>query len=1596
MWIEVRRACETVQNFEDLESSTACSDLIKEIEKFKWRIQNILRNQGKSASDRAKLKADSEVVIDGVKVPVSQALCNEAFVISDIFNLNEMEALELVLSGESQKIHFDCLSRGLIAVVCYYDMHRLLAVILRMVLEWEKDSMSDVLRSFIEQNFVQRAVFQQLLQLQATFNVITEFHMLSQPNVCGLGGPRHQTLLRNVIEEIRENCAESLYSLCEWGSEHANEFLADIYPILKVFVFVPLAEKFSAHHLSAWMCLMKLTSSNVLSQTNSVAVVLTNLVKEIRNETLWSDQSVCGTVQLQCAVSLRALAVSPADHLSITNVEVDVDKVVDRAIRNMAMLFIRHGIVGADSFKLCATHVRVVDTLLKQLIALFPAKLMEIERNSEDELTWVDEMSEKGQQATPALYYENFLRCIPDLYRVVDDPEASAAVKTCVMELSTSYSSSGSLELCRFMERARLPHHVVHAVAYLDFLCSVCLTQQVSSFIFDIFARVPPNDDGCIGWDHVMSALRSYERLFRERSGVVSMFGHSLPTQQQSKADIPPRELIGLITWVNLARTVVDLDDEAAEVFLEERQWAVLDAALGVVSAPVPLLLKGALLRLVAALAKKESSALRIWNALNAHRLCTFAENGTLLGLQRELDERECVEEMFDTSLGFVSILRSLLSHPYIAVPDFAAPYLQYLTKSIVSQMASRSYKDIEQFYELEEISLSALLFLLKQSYVNSRAVLCKEPHVALLAQILNDTPVYRAICSVLIEDVNIQDQTARSYRRTSAPALPAIHLLSVAVSRYAVLRASIRASDSDMMLAPLHALLLSPLQPSGLNILDIVLLYIEEADDLPCHALYAARILRELCAIRPSLQSHMVELLRARKMVARNARAIRSVLNPSSIRYTVSDMVALEFDESDPVRMRGEAALVVLETLSDSVETDPAKNNLCFLLFGFKTTTDGSGQLYDVESQPTGFHQVLSILEQFVAAQNPLQLPFSALIEPSFRLLQRLVSIDSIHSQAVLRFIRSIDLIYQLLTSPFLSAAISKDDSEGPARLSVTRMISGSILHLTALEISSLLKTGHFNKPQEMYSALLEASEAVTCHQEELEAGVDNLLFSLLRHGRIELSEEIAYPRLVHFNAHRLHMLFDTCKTTTVFNIAQYDIEYLHVLLVREIVSTQAEDTTTVTREMEAVLTYGTDVNSQLLQRGASEQLVSGCTALLNVMALFAPVPFFSIASQLDMLTDAAFLLVEYVSGCGADEQVAVCTTLMRLCKAICRLASQRYSEKPQLRSALANLLNSLLELLIQPGERPLQAKISIYRSARICMRNAYVDTDKDKSSSNDNWLTNGIVVCGSTDQDPIVEVIHARSYELSQCITRDIVDLPDQHKSTPLLLLSDMLHEDPRTFASLISKTGVARYMTDFLASIAIDWTALSRHEPDAVQNHTQYKSLMIALARLSLTDSGWNALADLALPEVLAQLPLLQPPKQVFLQPASANEKDSPSELFVSSFEAVIRLCYAICAKPRWKRLSFKILDAVHSQSELLSQLMRAEIKCRMMDIVVALVQYIWEHDDLTREVIDQDSVLKELRIQPHVNDLDEKISHKPYSFVTPNRLYPECAR
>ncbi|WKX97842.1 hypothetical protein Q1695_013491 [Nippostrongylus brasiliensis] len=106
--------------------------------------------------------------------------------------------------------------------------------------------------------------------------------------------------------------------------------------------------------------------------------------------------------------------------------------------------------------------------------------------------------------------------------------------------------------------------------------------------------------------------------------------------------------------------------------------------------------------------------------------------------------------------------------------------------------------------------------------------------------------------------------------------------------------------------------------------------------------------------------------------------------------------------------------------------------------------------------------------------------------------------------------------------------------------------------------------------------------------------------------------------------------------------------------------------------------------------------------------------------------------------------------------------------THKSELRAALANLLSPLLELLVQPGERPLPAKMSIYESVRLCLKTAYVKVDeKAAGDSADDWLITGHAFTGSTTiNDPIAEVLNTMGYELSQSISRDIVDLPHQHK--------------------------------------------------------------------------------------------------------------------------------------------------------------------------------------------------------------------------------------
>uniref|UniRef100_A0A8R1DII9 Uncharacterized protein n=1 Tax=Caenorhabditis japonica TaxID=281687 RepID=A0A8R1DII9_CAEJA len=483
MWIEIRKFYEHILKFTAFDDERELNELFNEIEKHKWRMSNVLSNPKNKGKDRDKVVPNGKVNIADVEITLDEQICAEALIMSDVFDLGELEAVDLVLAGEAQKIHFEGLNRGLIAVVCYYDAHRLLITAIRHMLKWDREELPSRVCNFLDDTFVNDNIVKMLFQVLTSFTVQSEFARLQAPNVNGLGGSKHQKLVKNAIEEIRNEIIGCISLICEFPGSEAVSISNYLFGIVKV---VP-PEKLNLTNMTAWVSLIKLTSSDVLTQVQEAPQVLTNMIANIRNETDWSDQAMCGTLQLACAITLKSIASSPADHLGIENIKVDVERVIDRAIRNMAFQYLRQAIIRSDHFRFAHQFI-VIDELLKQLVAFFPAKLMETERNSADELTFLDEQQKDvlnakpdprsqtvniGDKLTASLSssdpssnyesalsnYENFLRSFVDLYEMqVMDHEHQKASRTTrerelfeqIQESSLSFSTERSSNIRQF------------------------------------------------------------------------------------------------------------------------------------------------------------------------------------------------------------------------------------------------------------------------------------------------------------------------------------------------------------------------------------------------------------------------------------------------------------------------------------------------------------------------------------------------------------------------------------------------------------------------------------------------------------------------------------------------------------------------------------------------------------------------------------------------------------------------------------------------------------------------------------------------------------------------------------------------------------------------------------------------------------------------------------------------------------------------------------------------------------------------------------------------------------------------------------------
>lgn len=176
--------------------------------------------QPKNASRRAEIVKG---INDGITLPglghttLSKDLVDETLIISDMYDLNEYIALELLCTAHQQMPNHPGLNRGLVAVLLYYDGRKTLATTLKDLFQasegvsWCVDAPHEVTKlvSNYTNSLVADGILLRILEQLEQMDITKELALLSENRA--LGKPKHHRQVLDLFEEMRMQLANTLF-----------------------------------------------------------------------------------------------------------------------------------------------------------------------------------------------------------------------------------------------------------------------------------------------------------------------------------------------------------------------------------------------------------------------------------------------------------------------------------------------------------------------------------------------------------------------------------------------------------------------------------------------------------------------------------------------------------------------------------------------------------------------------------------------------------------------------------------------------------------------------------------------------------------------------------------------------------------------------------------------------------------------------------------------------------------------------------------------------------------------------------------------------------------------------------------------------------------------------------------------------------------------------------------------------------------------------------------------------------------------------------------------------------------------------------------
>jgi len=1060
--------------------------------------KNLLQNPPPSQADADSLK---KAVTDGIKLSgqdtattLSTTLVEEATIVSELFKLNELSSLQLLLHGEEQLPQYPGLTRGLVAVILYYDGRKAVVQALRTLmagrpgLTWSTDAPQEITELVTEatSSLMSGGLVENILTLLATLDWTTDMAALQKQ--AALGDPQHVHTVHLLHQDIKQNLADIIYCYSAQSGLDTKSVVRLLEYLSRATTSTATGELDDVTTAVLMACLASFDVSGagreegeempVVADRDFISAVSREL--EGRGGRKWENPAVLSVLQFAWSMALAGLRTGTvgvphaASHLE------EDEMFMDLALEGKVFHHIPSLLLSCTSFVKEEFYQRRLHTILTDFLTLMPLKIKELRNRADDSARNALMHEQEGIQYTPPLagqHFSQILGTVSQLYTGDTLDLSLADLYWCPVESTGAADSrhcpAKQVALYKFVRLAGDLLMPSLYVPYVKMLTGIADTPTAAPHCFSLL-KLNGSGSSNVSLDHFFSSLSQYHSNLQQTAHPTGP-DHTIYRTVPLNKGISPQEIAGLTSVLDLVTVLASRSDQARVAMAEHPGWSVVPTVLGLLGCSVPTQVKAKLVGFLAALAKTADIVHPLWQAVESAQL--VASLGSRPGLVGELEEVETRAEEFPLTRSFLTLLDRLTD---VEIPGALGagtrqpgflPYLAFIQDHVLLKFHSRTYKNQEEKWEVAASCLALLNKFVEEyepvadDFQGGNNNIGLHPGFCILSHLHQTSLLLRTVLFVL-DEARVMLDTFTSFPGKA-------NLESAATAALKLLQTSLRLSESfisagrqagaSTVLTTLPQLLLGLNPRTGrpdhmLNIAKYVLY----GYWLPQARLAAVHIIRAV-AVCPAHQAPLLATLTATPAIANMVmKAFTDALDTDEVEAEVPGTA---------IEPTSATRLTILDLLQQGLSM--AAPSLSHFLLGFdlkKGVSRSQLQSPHVVGVRTPLHSVISLLtpaEPGVPTPNLASSP--QLVTACYRLIFTLVS-NPTTSDPTLRYLRSSSsfLVSQLATITSLLDTPSVQSQRSAAWL----------LRSVAVEIKMLAAARQNSQLAKILGLLLDASE--------------------------------------------------------------------------------------------------------------------------------------------------------------------------------------------------------------------------------------------------------------------------------------------------------------------------------------------------------------------------------------------------------------------------------------------------------------------------------------------------------------------------------------